>query len=252
MHFYVWKISNWKRWLVVIALALFTAILIWLDQFGAFAIFSSKEQTTALVKGNPNENNIAITFNISWGDERVHPILEELAHHDVQATFFVSGEWAERHPDILEKISENKHELGMMGYRYKSYLKQELSEVQKDLYHAQNIFNKLGYDQIKLLRTPSGHFNEEIIDLAKEQGYEVVHWNVDPHDWENPGTQIIVDQVMKETSNGDIILLHASDAAKQTANALKTILPGLKNKGFEFVTISELISQVHSESELVQ
>lgn len=249
--FYVWKISNWKRWVVVVLLALFTATFLWINQFGTFAVFSQKE-TTALVKGDPKAPNIAITFNISWGEEKVYDILEQLKQHNVQATFFVSGEWAERHPEILEKISGQKHELGMMGYRYKSYLEQEIGQVRKDLYYAKEIFGKLGYENVDLLRTPSGHFNKEVLDLAEQQGYQVIHWNVNPNDWQNPGTQMIVDQVMKETSNGDIILLHASDAAKQTANSLTTILPGLKNKGFTFVTISELISQADSEAKLVE
>lgn len=251
MHFfYIWKF-RWRRWTVVVLLALFTATLLWMDQYGAFSFFT-KEEPTALIRGNENENNIALTFNISWGEEKVYDILEQLDKHQTQATFFVSGEWAERHPEILEKITEEKHELGMMGYRYKSYLEQEIDQVRKDLYYAKEIFGKLGYNDLDLLRTPSGHFNKEVIKLAEEQGYKVIHWNVNPNDWQNPGTQILVDQVMQETTNGDIILLHASDAAKQTANALKTILPGLQNKGFKFVTISELINQAQFESKLVE
>lgn len=253
MHFfYVWKLNKWKRWSIIILFALITALFLWLEQFSPFSIFSTKETHTALVKGNPKEANIAITFNISWGDEKVYNILKQLELNQVQATFFVSGEWAERHPEILEEITEQKHEIGMMGYRYKSYLEQEIDQVRKDLYYAKEIFTKLGYDEVDLLRTPSGHFNKEIIELAEQQGYKVIHWNVNPNDWENPGTQVIIDHVMKETSNGDIILLHASDAAKQTANALKTILPGLQNKGFNFVTISELIHQTDSESKLIE
>ena len=86
--------------------------------------------------------------------------------------------------------------------------------------------------------------------MAENQGFTVTHWNVNPNDWENPGTQKITNTVMEQTANGDIILMHASDSVKQTAKALKTILPGLKNKGFQFVTISELINQAHAESKL--
>ena len=100
---------------------------------------------------------------------------------------------------------------------------------------------------MKLLRTPSGQFNEEVLELAKSMDFDVVHWNINPNDWENPGTEKIINTVMKETTNGDVVLLHASDSVKQTAAALETILPGLKNKGFTFVPISELISQVDTE-----
>ncbi|HLR41399.1 MAG TPA: polysaccharide deacetylase family sporulation protein PdaB [Virgibacillus sp.] len=250
-HFYTLRFNRWKRWMVIVLFALFTATFIWFEQNGTFSVFS-KDEPTALTKGNANETNISLTFNISWGEEKVHSILKQLEQNQVQATFFVSGEWAERHPEILEKITEGKHELGMLGYRYKSYLDQEIEEVRKDLLHAEEIFDKLGYEDVELLRTPSGHFNKEIIELAEEMGYKVIHWNVNPHDWKNPGTQTIIDNVMSETANGDVILMHASDSAKQTAESLQKILPGLKNKGFEFVSISELINQAHAESKLVE
>ena len=250
-YFYVLEFSKWKRWAVIIILALFTATFLWFEQNGAYSVFS-KQEPVVFSKGDVNNETIALTFNISWGEEKVFDILRQLETDQVQATFFVSGEWAERHPDILKKITENKHELGILGYRYKSYLDQEIDQVRKDLYHAQEVFKKLGYPDIELLRTPSGHFNKEIIALAEQLGFKVIHWNINPHDWKNPGTETIVNMIMEKTTNGDILLLHASDSAKQTAKALQTILPGLKNKGFEFVTVSELYSQAQSEPNLVE
>jgi len=249
-HFYVWHWKRWKRWLAVIFFAMFTATFIWFESGGTFSVFSDKAPA-ALSKGSQKQNAAALTFNISWGEEKVHGILDQLAGQNVQATFFVSGEWAERHPDILKKIVDGKHELGMLGYRYKSYLDQEIGQVRKDLNHAKEVFRKLGYEKVTLLRTPSGHFNKEIIQLAEGLGFTVIQWSLNPDDWQNPGTDIIIDRVMSETSYGDIVLLHASDSAKQTADALKTVLPGLKNKGLRLTVISELIRQAHADSKLV-
>lgn len=250
-YFYTIKMNKWKRWAVIIFFALFVAIFMWSEQDRVLSVFSKEEQV-ALTKGNANEEKIALTFNISWGEERVYDILKELKKEQVQATFFVSGEWIERHPQIVEKIVEEKHELGMLGYRYKSYLEQEIGQVRKDLLYAKEIFRKLGYEDVNLLRPPSGHFNKEVIKLAKELGFDVIHWNVNPNDWENPGTERIVNTIMSQTSNGDILLMHASDSAKQTAKALQTILPGLKNKGLQFVSISELINNAHAEADEVE
>lgn len=249
-HFYTIGLKRRKSW-IIIAVAFFAALLLWTQKDTVFSVFSN-EQPVALSKGNADEPNIALTFNISWGEEKALKILDQLEKDQVQATFFVSGEWAERHPEILSKISEGQHELGMLGYRYKSYLDQEIEQVRKDLLYAREIFKKLGYEEVNLLRTPSGHFNEEIIELAKELNFDVIHWNINPNDWDNPGTTEIVDTVMKDTTNGDIILMHASDSAKQTADALETILPGLKNKGFQLVSISELMNQVHAKTKIVE
>jgi peptidoglycan-N-acetylglucosamine deacetylase len=250
-HFHVWKFGRLKRWGFIAVLAFFTATILWANENDSFSVISS-EESAAISKGNADEPNIALTFNISWGEEKVHEILEKLKQNNIQATFFISGEWAERHPTILEKIAEEKHEIGMLGYRYKSYLDQDMEQVRQDLIKAEEIFNKLGYEDVNLLRPPSGKFNKDILKLAEDMNYQVIHWNVNPNDWENPGTQTIVDSVMKNTKNGDIILLHASDSVKQTAEALDTILPGLKNKGYQFIPMTELINQAHADSKVVE
>lgn len=251
-YFYAWRISKWKRYVYIGLFALISAVVIWSESTGSFSVFSSSDEPAAFVKGNSKENKIALTFNISWGEEKVFDILKQLKDHNVQATFFVSGEWAERHPDILAKIKEGNHELGMLGYRYKSYLEQEIEKVKKDILYAKEIFKKLGYEKVHLMRAPNGHINKDIIKLAEGLGLKVVHWGVDADDWENPGTQKIVDTVLSETSKGDIILLHASDSVKQTADALDKVLPGLKEKGFEFVSVTELYNQAHSNAKIIE
>ncbi|SDK57180.1 polysaccharide deacetylase family sporulation protein PdaB [Sediminibacillus albus] len=251
-HFYVLKWNRWKRWAFIMIAALFSAFILWIDSESTLSVFSSKESPAALSKGNDQDPDIALTFNISWGNEKVEPILEQLKKHKAKATFFLSGEWAERHPEIVDKIAEDEHEIGMLGYRYKSYLSQEKEQVRKDLTYAKEVFRKLGYPETKLLRTPSGHFNKEILAMAEELGFKVIQWNVNPQDWKNPGEQNIIDNILKNTANGDIILLHASDSVKQTPSALETVLPGLKNKGFHYVTISELIARTEAESEAIE
>lgn len=210
-----------------------------------------KTEPTALLKGSKDEKTIALTFNISWGDEKVYDILKVLAEHDTRATFFVSGEWAERHPQIIDEIIEQKHELGMLGYRYKNYLEQEFSQVRKDMIYARQVFAKLGYKDVRYIRPPSGLFNKEIIDLAKSLGLEVVHWSVNSEDWTNPGVEEIIEQ-SKKASNGDIILLHASDVAKQTSKALEAIIPYFKEKKFTFMTITEMKDGVIAKEKLVE
>lgn len=251
--FYVWNVKQLRKnpLFIGIAIVFIAALVILLNRTSLFP-GSQDAVPTVFTKGDDSYTKVALTFNISWGDEQVHDILTVLAENDVKATFFLSGEWAERHPQIVEKIVEQNHEIGMLGYRYKSYLDQEIQQVRQDLYLAQDTFNKLGFKDIKLLRAPSGHLNEEVVNLAKRLGFSVIHWNVNPNDWENPGTEVIASSVLDSTSNGDIILLHASDAALQTKEALNTILPGLKNKGFELVTITELLYQTETNIEIIE
>jgi|SRR5690625_5200675 len=249
-HFYVFHFNKRNRLITIGLLAFFTAVIIFLNQIGVYNLLNDQE--TSILKGNSKTKNIALTFNISWGEEKVFDILETLEKHEVKATFFISGEWAERHPQILEEITDQRHELGMLGYRYQNYLDQDRSQIKKDLLHAKTVFNKLGYENIHFVRTPSGYFNEEIITLVENLGFQIIHWSVNPNDWKNPGISEISNNVIEQTTNGDIVLLHASDSAKQTAEALETIIPSLQKKKLSFVSISELLSEVSIDEKLVE
>lgn len=247
--FYTIKFKKLKQVGLFLVLALFTALFLWVETKSDFTVFFTQDNPSALTKGSPDDESVALTFNITWGDTMLEPTLKQLEQHDVTATFFLLGEWVEHHPDLVEMIEKAGHEIGMLGYRYKSYLKQEPEQIRQDLNKATDVFSKMGYTDLRLLRTPSGHINDEVLDIVTNQGFDVIQWNVNPRDWENPGANEIIDHVLSNTSNGDIILLHASDSVKQTPTALESILPGLKQKGLSFVTISELITRAQAEVE---
>lgn len=249
-HFSVWNFNRRKRLIITITFALLIALFLSIEPTRLLFV-SSNVQQTALTKGNINENNIALTFNISWGEEKVYDILHVLTENKIRATFFVSGEWAERHPQIIEEIIEQQHEVGMLGYRYKSYVEQEIDQVRKDIIYAKEIFKKLGFENMTYIRPPSGHFNQEIITLAEQLDLEVIHWSVNPNDWENRGVEEISNYLTENIAGGDIVLLHASDSAKQTARSLKKVLPDLQKKDLTFVTISELLNGVEAKEKLI-
>lgn len=251
-HFYVLNLHKRKKWLL---LSFFILIII-----GFFLIFTPtrivslfiQNQQAAVTKGSSSEKQVALTFNISWGEEKVHDILTVLKEEEVRATFFLSGEWAERHPQIVEKIITDKHEIGSLGYRYKSYLEQDREDIRKDMTKANAVFKKMDLDSITYIRPPSGHFNKDIIDLAEDLALQTVHWSVNPDDWKNPGTDVITTHLKENITNGDIVLLHASDVAKQTEEALRQVIPYLKEENYHLSTISELLYHVQTEEENVE
>ncbi|MNI78534.1 Peptidoglycan-N-acetylglucosamine deacetylase [compost metagenome] len=74
-------------------------------------------------------------------------------------------------------------------------------------------------------------------------GYKVIQWDTDSQDWMNKGTDVIVKRVVDKAHPGDIILLHASDSVKQTHEALPVIIDQLRQKGYEFVTVTDLLEE---------
>jgi peptidoglycan-N-acetylglucosamine deacetylase len=234
--------------LVVIA-AFFTAMFLFIGDLSLTPVFSTKDGPKAVYRG---EKDLALTFNIGWGDEKAEPILDTLKKENVKsATFFLAGSWAERHPDIVNRIVKEGYEIGILGYAYEDYTELEDVKIGKDIAKATEVFKKLTIKDIKLLRAPTGHFDERTLKIAERYGYTVVHWSIDSKDWTNPGVVQIVENV-KKANKGDIILMHASDVAKQTSMAIPEIIKEINQKGLKLVSVSEMIANGDVKSQEVK
>lgn len=243
--FYVVSGRFLKQVSLIMIVAFFTAWFLYMDNLSQLPAFSTNSGPKAVYRG---EKDIALTFNIGWGDEKAEPILNVLKKEDVKsATFFLAGSWAERHPDIVDQIKKSGYEIGILGYNYVDYTEIDNTKIKKDISKAQEVFAKLNIKNIKVLRAPTGHFDERTLKIAEQYGYTVVHWSIDSKDWTNPGVNAIVANV-DQAKKGDIVLLHASDSAKQTAQALPLILADLKHKGLKLVTVSEMIANGNASS----
>lgn len=244
--FVVWNMKKIKQYFIILTMALFSAGFLFMQNHLHIPVFSTESGPKAVYKG---ERNIAITFNIGWGDEKAAPIIETLKKENIHsATFFLSGSWAERHPDIVTMIVKEGYEIGSLGYNYKDYSNLKDEEIVRDIAKAQEIFKKMNIKDVELLRAPTGHFDKRLLKISEKFGLTVVHWSVDSKDWTNPGVNQIVKNVNK-ANKGDIILLHASDSAKQTNKALPEILDELRNRNLNFVTVSEMISNSSARNE---
>jgi peptidoglycan-N-acetylglucosamine deacetylase len=243
--FYVLNGKIIKQFLLISVTALFTAWFLFLGNIVQVPVFSSKDGPKAVYKG---EKDIALTFNIGWGDEKAEPILDTLKEHKVKsATFFLSASWAERHPDLVNRIAKEGYEIGLLGYEYTDYTELEEEKVKQDISKAQTAFKKLNIKNIQLLRTPTGHFDQNTLKIAQQYGYTIVHWSIDSKDWTNPGVKMIVENVSKATK-GDIILLHASDSAKQTEKAIPLIIDQIKKNNLKLVSVSEMIANAKTNT----
>lgn len=247
--FFITSKKKIKQTLFIITISFLTAILLFTQSYSNYSVFSTKFGPQAIYKGDSSKKNIALTFDISWGDEQAIPILDTLKkYHIKNTTFFISASWAERHPDIIERIVEDGHEIGLMGYVFKNYTNMEPNEIKKDINRSIEVFSKLNVKDISLIRPPNGNFNKDTIKIVDEYGLTVVHWNNDSHDNEVPGISNIVKNITEDINNGDIILLDASDAALQTKKALPILIQEIRGKGYQNVNVSQLISNTEATS----
>jgi polysaccharide deacetylase family sporulation protein PdaB len=249
--FWILNGKRLKQVLLIITAAFIAAAMAFMEQ-DYIPVFSTSDKPHGISKVNTEKKQIALTFDISWGDLRGKPILKNLEENDVEATFFINGQWADRHKGIVKKIVEGDHELGSHGFQHKNYTEMEEEEVRKDILLAQEMIEKVSGKKPTLLRPPNGNFNKQVLEVAEKLNNTVIHWSVNSKDWKNPGVATIVENVTSSIDPGDIVLLHASDSAKQTDKALSILIEQLKGKNYSFVTVSELLANGDVKSNIVQ
>lgn len=247
----IWTINGrkLKKWSILLIAALFTAGVLYTQKdFVASAVLHSSSGPQAVYKVPIEDKKLALTFDISWGNENPDIILDVLKNKEIKdATFFLSSPWAEHHPDIVKRIYEMGYEIGSHGHNHENYSTLKDDQIRQQLLKSHNILKSITGEWPKLLRTPNGDYDKRVLQIANELNYTVIKWSVDSKDWQNPGVDTIVKNVTDQIKPGDIVLLHASDSSKQTQEALPQIIDRLKREGYEFVTVSELLAGVKTK-----
>lgn len=250
--FYVLNGKKLKKFVILMMAAFFTAGVIYLekDSISALSTASSElsDEPEAIYNVETKDKKLALTFDISWGKERPGPILDVLEQKGIKkATFFLSSPWAEHHPEIVKRIKDLGFEIGSHGHKHVNYSRLKDDEIREQIVKSHRILKSLTGVTPTLIRTPNGDFDKRVLRIANELGYSVIQWDTDSKDWMNPGVDKIVQNVVQKAHPGDIVLLHASDSCKQTHEALPQIIDQLKSNGYEFVTVTELISGVKTK-----
>lgn len=194
----------------------------------------------------PGENKrIALTFDDGPYPETTELILDLLKEYHAKATFFVVGTRVESFPETVKREVAEGHEVANHTFNHVYFLQKKNSEtMQSEIVRTEQALEQLTGKKPLLFRPPGGFYNEQMIAIAKKYGYTTVlwSWHQDTNDWRAPGVQKIVNKVLNNARNGDIILLHDYvPRSMQTVEALKLILPELQKRGFEMVTVSDLI-----------
>ena len=187
------------------------------------------------------EPKIALTFDAAWGNEDTQKILEVLKKHDVRVTFFMTGGWVENYPDDVKAILAAGHDLGNHSENHKNMSQLSDAKKKEELMKVHDKVRTLTGYEMFLFRPPYGDYDNAVVNVAKDCGYYTIQWDVDSLDWKDYGVDSIIKTVTehKHIGNGSIILCH--NGAKYTAQALDTLITKLKEKGYTFVPVSELI-----------
>ncbi|MBF8982396.1 polysaccharide deacetylase family protein [Lutibacter sp. B2] len=207
--------------------------------------FYDKENSKEIIwNGSRDEKLVALTF-----DDGPHPrftpkILDVLKEYDAKATFFMLGKHVKLYPKVVKRVAKEGHEIGNHTYTHIDVKANSSQKIQDEFKKTQEIVYEVTGKKPTLFRPPYGFYNSIVKNITSKEGCRIVLWSThqDSKDWSCPGVNKIVNTVVKKTKNGDIVILHDYVVGESdTIEALKTILPELKKKGFKFVTVSELL-----------
>lgn len=183
---------------------------------------------------NPEEPVIALTFD-DGPSKYTKKIIDLLNQYNANATFFILGNKVETYKETLKYLLDSGNEIGNHSYNHKWLTHVTKDELLNQINETQNIIHEnLNYTP-KLFRPTYGSINKNIKENIK---LDIILWNIDTLDWKYKNSNKIVSHVLPKIKDGKIVLMH--DTYEYTYNALKILLPKLKDQGFQFVTVSEL------------
>lgn len=176
---------------------------------------------------------MVLTFD-DGPDPRYTPqILDTLARYDVRAMFFVCGEMAVDHQDLLARMADEGHVVGNHTWSHPLLTQLSRRRIRSEITRTSEVIESGCGERPRWFRAPYGAWNRATFQLGAELGMEPLAWTVDTLDWTTPGTRTIVDRVRAGAAPGVVILSHdAGGDRTQSVKALRRYLPRLLDSGY--------------------
>ncbi len=197
--------------------------------------------------GPRNSNKIALTFDAcrtGLPDDYDGPVIDVLMSEKVHATIFMSGKWVERNRDGAEFLAEQpQFEIANHSYWHPHLLEKDDARVLSELRRTQALLRKLTGKRPKYFRAPYGEVDERIARLAAKVGLVTIQFDIASGDPDPKLSARRIERwVLKEARGGSIIVFHMNRHGVHTAEELPVIIAGLRARGFELVTVGELLA----------
>lgn len=198
--------------------------------------------SSVYLRAEDGSGRVALTFDDGPHYKYTAEILDILKKYDVRATFFTVGTNVERYPELIQRELSEGHEVANHTYSHKHMAKLSDDEFIDEVQGWENVIYENHGCRSDLFRPPEGILTDGEKQAIAELGYDVVLWSVDTRDWAHNKVERIVDTVISDVTDGSVILFHDFVSGNSpTPEALEIIIPKLKEMGYEFVTVSQLM-----------
>jgi peptidoglycan/xylan/chitin deacetylase (PgdA/CDA1 family) len=207
---------------------------------------SASHVATFVDTGPRDHDRIALTFHTNGDLDLAQQLLDVLTAHNVVMTSFIVGEWLDASPTWAKKITDAGHELANHTYTHPSFLTLSRDAMLDEVVRCRDVLVRLSGSPGAFFR-PSGTDDgttalpQVVLDVAGEAGYRtVLGFDVDPHDYEDPGADAVAQRTLAAVGPGSIVSLHFGHPG--TIAAMPAILDGLVQKGLTPVHASQLLA----------
>ncbi|MGN6379202.1 MAG: lysylphosphatidylglycerol synthase domain-containing protein [Gaiellales bacterium] len=200
--------------------------------------------------GETPSPKVALSFDDGPTPEYTPGVLDQLREAGARATFFCLGRHVRAHPELAKRIVDEGHELASHGDDHSILALAGPKAIARQLRAAETAFKSAAGTTTALFRTPHGFRSPFVVRVARQLGYRVVGWRGSVFDTACPGVDVIVERCTKELEPGAILLLHDGDGSgqggdrSQTVEAVGGVIAAGRERGLEFVTVSELASEL--------
>lgn len=182
---------------------------------------------------------IALTFDDGPYPEYTGRLVKLLEENGVKATFFLVGSRAMQHPELVRLLVSNGHEIESHTLTHRNMAHLSASEIKNELSKSVDLLNKISGCKISYFRPPGGQYNLKVVKSAELLGLNMALWTVFPKDHEEPDPAVITSKILQQAADGGVVLLHSG--REPTITALPVAIKLLRDRGYRFVTLSELM-----------
>lgn len=203
-----------------------------------------KREKIVITEAHTDQKVLALTFDDGPDPVNTPLVLDFLSKHQAKATFFVLGQYAEKYPQIIKRMADEGHEIGNHSFSHPDFNRENSKSIQEQIKSTNQIIYSLTGNKPRFFRPPGGYLSYEMVDIVRKEKMLIGYWSYiqDPKDWKGKKAEQIADYIKSHAQPGQIIILHdGGPNGEQTALALDILIPKLKQEGYQFVTLTELL-----------
>lgn len=200
------------------------------------------EGTSSYYVGDVNKKSLYLTFDAGYDNGVLDEIICVLEEKNIKASFFITGDFVTRFPDLVKKLEGHGHLICSHSYSHRSITNMSNEEIKSDLEKLENAYYNLTNKPIaKYFRPPKGDFDKESLAYISSLGYKNIFWSMAHYDWD-VNKQMSIEKtekiVLDNLHNGAIILMHSVSISN--ARSLPNIIDKAKEQGYTFETLESL------------